>query len=633
VLRVANCSGFYGDRLAAAREMVDGGPIDVLTGDWLAELTMLILAKDRQRDPELGYAKTFVRQMEDVLGTCAAKGIKVVSNGGGLNPAGCAAAIERIVRDAGLDLTVAYVEGDDLMGRLDELAAAGISLENLDTGEKLDELGVTPITANAYLGAWGIVEALNHGADVVITGRVTDAAVVAGPAAWHFGWKRSDWDELAGAVAAGHIIECGAQCTGGNYAFFEEVPAIEHLGFPIAEIQADGSSVITKHPGTGGLVSIGTVTAQLLYEIQGVQYLNPDVGVWFNSIRLSQDGPDRVLVHGVRGAAGPEQTKVALNYLGGYRNSMTFVLTGLAVAQKAAVVERTLWSLIDGGKASFDAVDVHLQRNDQEDPATNDDAHSYLRITVMDRDEAKVGRAFSNKVIEMVLASYPGMFTTTSPTSASSFGVYWPALVPADFPNHVAVIGDERITIPPAPSAPQLTVRRQRKVGPEGPMPKPDTATPMLPSDPESLATLFDDLSRQRLVTETDDSPYWDEIDTAPASLGLVMGARSGDKGGNANIGVWTRSDDAYDWMQWFLTVDRLRQLMPAETAGLEVTRVELPNLRALNFVIKGLLGRGVAASTRTDPQAKGLGEYLRAKVADVPITLLAGSLEATDRV
>jgi hypothetical protein len=355
--------------------------------------------------------------------------------------------------------------------------------------------------------------------------------------------------------------------------------------------------------------------------------------VWFNSIRLEQEGPDRVRVHNARGAAGPEQTKVAVNYLGGYRNSMTFVLTGLAVEQKAAVAERTLWSLVEGGRESFEAVDVQLSRSDRDNPATNEEAHSYLRITVMDQDEAKVGRAFSNKVIEMVLASYPGLFTTTSPTGASSFGVYWPALIPADFAYHTAVIGDERIAIPPAPAAPPLTVRRQRKVGPEGPAPKADTATPMLPSDPESLATLFDDLSRQRLVTETDDSPYWDEIDTAPASLGLVMGARSGDKGGNANVGVWTRTDDGYDWIQWFLTVERLRTLMPAETEGLDVTRVELPNLRALNFVIKGLLGRGVAASTRTDPQAKGLGEYLRAKLADVPITLLAGSLEATDRV
>lgn len=628
VLRIANCSGFYGDRLSAAREMVEGGPIDVLTGDWLAELTMLILAKDQLKNPAGGYAKTFLHQMEDVLATCIERGIKVVANAGGLNPAGCAEAVRELAARLGVEVRVAHVEGDNLMGRLDELRAAGHDLTNLDTGEKLEEVGAEPITANAYLGAWGIVEALSRGADVVITGRVTDAAVIVGPAAWHFGWSRSDWDQLAGAVVAGHIIECGTQCTGGNFAFFQEVPGIEHLGFPIAEIRRDGSSVITKHSGTGGIVSVDTVTAQLLYEIQGLEYYNPDATVRLNSIRLTQEGPDRVLVHDVRGIPGPDHVKVAINYLGGYRNSMTFVLTGLDIEEKAAIAERTLWSLIPGGKDAFDDVDVTLIRSDRSDPATNDDALAYLRITVMDRDQAKVGRAFSNKVIEMVLASYPGFFTTSPPTDASSFGVYWPSLVPADFPHHVTVIDGERIPIDPPPPPPVLDVKRQpRKPGSggNGSSPLGPPATPMLRPDPDSLATLLDDLARQRLSVEVggEGPPYWDQVVTLRAPLGHVVGARSGDKGGNANVGVWTRDDDAYDWLTWFLTVDRLRELMPTETNGLEVERYELPNLRALNFVLKGLLGRGVAASTRTDPQAKGLGEYLRAKVVDVPAHLL----------
>jgi hypothetical protein len=271
-IRVANCSGFYGDRLAAAREMVVGGPIDVLTGDWLAELTMLILAKDKLKNPQGGFARTFLAQLEEVLGSCLDRGIKIVSNAGGLNPAGCAHAVEQLATRLGVSPSIAYVEGDDLMPRLSELRAEGIDLANLDTGEKLDELGIEPVTANAYLGGWGIVEGLSRGADIVITGRVTDAAVVVGAAAWHHDWGRMDWDELAGAVVAGHIIECGAQCTGGNYAFFEEVPDLEYPGFPIAEIASDGSSVITKHPGTGGAVTVGTVTAQLLYEIQGLDY-------------------------------------------------------------------------------------------------------------------------------------------------------------------------------------------------------------------------------------------------------------------------------------------------------------------------------------------------------------------------
>jgi hypothetical protein len=593
-LKVANCSGFYGDRISAAREMVEGGPIDVLTGDWLAELTMMILAKARLKDPDLGFATTFLTQMEQVLGTCLAEGVVVVSNAGGLNPAGCAEALHTLATRLGLSPTIAHVDGDDLMPRLDELVASGIDLRNLDTGESLADLGVVPVTANAYLGGWGIATALDRGADVVVTGRVTDAAVVVGPAAAHFGWGRTDWDQLAGAVVAGHIIECGSQCTGGNYAFFEEVPGLEHPGFPIAEIAHDGSFVVTKHPGTGGLVSEGTVTAQLLYEIQGLGYANPDAVVAFDSIELHDEGDDRVRVSGVVGLPAPDTTKVAINYLGGYRNSMTFVLTGLDIEAKAGLAERTLWSLVPGGRESFESVDVLLRRSDRTDPATNTDALAELRITVMDPDRAKVGRAFSNRAIEMVLASYPGLFTTSPPGDASTFGVYWPALVPDDVPEHRVVIGDERILVEPVPAGERTPVERG------------DDA-----HWPDRLASL-------RSAPEPPGDP------TTAAPLGRVFGARSGDKGGNANLGVWARTDDAYIWLDRHLTVERLRRLMPAETDGLDVVRHELPNLRALNFVIVGLLGRGVAASTRIDPQAKGLGEYLRAKVVDLPTRLLA---------
>lgn len=620
-LRVANCSGFYGDRLAAAREMVEGGPIDVLTGDWLAELTMLILAKDRLRRPEGGWARTFLTQLEEVLGTCLDQGIRIVSNAGGLNPEGCAAAVEALAERLGLHPTVAHVAGDDLMPRLPELRPAGVELTNLDTGERLTDVGAEPLTANAYLGGWGIREALHRGADVVVTGRVTDAALVVGAAAAHHGWARTDWDELAGAVVAGHIIECGTQCTGGNYAFFEEVPGLDYPGFPLAEIANDGSSVITKHPGTGGLVSVGTVTAQLLYEIQGQDYANPDATVRLNSIRLDPDGPDRVRVHGVRGLPGPATTKVAVNYLGGWRNRVTFVLTGLDVEAKAALAERTLWSLVPGGRDAFDHTDVQLRRTDRANPSTNDEALAELRITVMDRDRDKVGRAFSDRAIEMVLANYPGLFTTGPPTEASSFGVYWPTTVPAELVDHHVVIRGERIDIPPAPHAPPPLAVRERRT----PAEPSGRSGPTVTNHPETLAALLDDLGRRRLAADTGAGAgtHWDELPTVPTPLGRVVGARSGDKGGNANIGVWARTEDAYDWLSWFLTVDRLRSLMPAETRGLEIQRVELPNLLALNLVIVGLLGRGVAASTRTDPQAKGLGEYLRAKIVEVPVELV----------
>jgi hypothetical protein len=581
LLRVANCSGFYGDRLSAAREMVEGGPVDVLTGDYLAELTLLILLKDRLRDAKLGYARTFLRQLEEVAVACAERGIKIVVNAGGLNPAGCADAVRELHRKLGVRARVAHVEGDDIRPALEKLQAEGIPLTHLDKGVPLSSLEAPVLSANAYLGAWGIVAALERGADVVVCPRVTDAALVLGPAAWRFGWARDDWDRLAAGVVAGHVLECGAQCTGGNYAFFEEVPGLEHPGFPLAEMHADGSFVVTKHPGTGGLVSVGTVTAQLLYEIAGPDYPNPDVTARFDTIRLEQEGPDRVRVSGVRGEPPPDTTKVCINYLGGYRNSMSFVLPGLDVEKKAALVERTLWKLV-GGREQFAETQVTLRRTDRPDPATNEEAFATLTVAVKDPDAAKVGRAFSGRAVEMALASYPGFTLTSPPGKESQFGVYWPALVPASAVPHRMVLEGESVEIAPAPAG-----------GAPRPVTPPRVELPEAPGGP-----------------------------TRRVPLGRLFGARSGDKGGNANLGVWARSPEAYAWLARFLTAERLAELL-VEARSTRVERFELPNLLALDFVLHGLLGDGVAASLRSDPQAKTLGEYLRAKVAPVPEALL----------
>lgn len=582
VLRIANCSGFYGDRLSAAREMVEGGPIDVLTGDYLAELTMMILFKDHMKNPDAGYAKTFLRQMEEVMGVCMARGIKIVSNAGGLNPAGLAREMEKLAARLGLKPTTAYIEGDDLLPRLLPLQAEGLEFRHMDKGHTLSSLSAPVLTANAYLGAWGIVEALRAGADIVICPRVTDAALTLGPAAWKFGWARDDWDRLAAGIVAGHIIECGAQCTGGNYSFFKEIADLTHAGFPIAEMRRDGTFVITKHPGTGGAVTVGTVTAQLLYEIQGPRYLNPDATARFDSIRLAQEGPDRVRVSGVKGEPPPPTTKVCINYLGGYKNAMTFVLTGLDIEEKARTAEETLWRSV-GGKSQFAEVDVRLVRSDRADPQTNDEAFAYLHVAVKDPDAAKVGRAFSGKTVEMALASYPGFFLTALPGEGSPYGVYWPALVPSEKVEHRVRIGDRVIPIPPTlpPAAPY-----------DGAAPSVDRLPP--PGGP-----------------------------TVRRPLGALCGARSGDKGGNANVGVWVRTPLAYAWLEQYLTVERFRELMPESTA-LKVERFAFSNLLSLNFIVYGLLGDGVSASTRCDPQAKSLGEYLRAKWVDIPQALEA---------
>ena len=581
-LRVGNCSGFFGDRLSAAKEMVSGGDIDVLTGDWLAELTMIILRRQMAKNPEAGFARTFINQVEDVLGTCLEKGIKIVSNAGGLNPAGAARAVEQVAEKLGLTVKVAYVDGDDILAQVPELIAAG-KLTGLDTGAPVDLDGRTPLAANAYLGGWSIAEALGRGADVVVTGRVTDAAVVVGPAAWKFGWKRNDYDKLAGAIIAGHVIECGGQATGGNFAFYDEVADYRRLGFPIAEIREDGSSVITKHPGTGGQVTIDTVKAQLLYEVGGPQYANPDATALLDSITLKQAGPDRVEISDVRGNPPPSGLKVSMAVEGGYRNQMLLVLTGDDPEGKAAVAETAIWDMIPGGKDAYERVEVDLIGNTAEDPTTFGAANTILRIAVADRNEKLVGRAFSGAVIQTGLASYPGLFGTSPPGGATSYETYIPAVVAGDVVTAHGQIGDESFEL-----AESGTLESRELDGPA--------------YDEGKLSTPSGQTRR--------------------VALGTIAGARSGDKGGHANVGLWARSQEAFDFLNEHLSTARLRELIPG-AEELQIRRYPLPNLWAVNFVVEGFLGDGVSSSLRFDAQAKGLGEFVRSRHIDIPVSLL----------
>ncbi|GAA2967083.1 acyclic terpene utilization AtuA family protein [Actinokineospora diospyrosa] len=551
MIRIGNASGFWGDRFDAFDEMVTGGELDVVTGDYLAELTMLILGRQLLKDPAGGYVKTFLRQLERSLMTAVDRGVKIVTNAGGLNPAGLADAVRELAAARGLDVRVAHVEGDDLRGP--------------------DFPGA--LTANAYLGAWGIAECLRAGADVVVTGRVTDASLVVGPAAAHFGWGREDFDRLAGATVAGHILECGAQATGGNFAFFTELDATRP-GFPIAEVREDGSAVITKHPGTGGAVTRETVTAQLLYEIQGADYLGPDVTTRFDTITLTDDGPDRVLVSGVQGAPPPELVKVCVNTLAGFRNSATFVLCGLDIERKAELVKEQI---------GFYGVTWTLARTDHPDADTEETASALLHGSISTSDPV-VAKQFSRATVELALASYPGFTLTAPPSDGTPIGVYRPEYAAPSAVHHTAVLPDgTRQSIPWTPGA---------------------------PVEPRVVETRMFEKGMAEFGS------------TTRVPLGTVLGARSGDKGGDANLGVWVRDPAAFPWLATELTTDRLRELLP-ETADLHIDRHPLPNLNAVNFVIHGLLGQGVAASTRFDPQAKALGEWLRSRHAEVPEELL----------
>ncbi|WP_374778319.1 acyclic terpene utilization AtuA family protein [Streptomyces sp. NBC_01310] len=617
--------------------MLTGGPLDVVTGDYLAELTMLILGRDRLKNPDLGYAKTFLRQLEEGLGLAHERGVRIVANAGGLNPAGLADAVRALAAKVGVPVSVAHVEGDDL--------APG-------------EDGA--LTANAYLGGAGITACLRAGADVVVTGRVTDAALVSGPAAWWFDWAPDDHDRLAGAVVAGHVLECGTQATGGNYAFFT-AHDVRRPGFPLAEISADGSSVITKHPGTGGAVTAGTVTAQLLYETQGVRYLGPDVTARLDTVRLTDEGADRVRITGVQGEPPPPTLKVGVTRIGGWRNEIVFVLTGLDIEAKAALVRAQLAESLEGVATA----DWTLSRTDHEDAATQETASALLRLVVRDPSPDRVGRALTSTAIELALGSYPGFHVTAPPGPAQPYGVFTSTLTPADSVPHTAVLSDgTRCRMPaarslsPTPPLPE-TVGSAPSPPPRGSAPDPAGAPPPNPRasnageadssappafeergpgrSPDGSASPASEARGEGRSPGLSASPAFearglgrspgsgDEPPAGPttrAPLGALAGARSGDKGGDANVGVWVESDEAWAWLHATLTVDRFRVLLP-EARDLPVTRHELPHLRALNFTITGILGDGVASGHRFDPQAKALGEWLRARHLDIPTRLL----------
>jgi hypothetical protein len=581
-VRIGNSSGFYGDRASAMADMASAGGIDVLTGDYLAEVTMLILGKARAKDPTKGYAASFPHHLDAALEHLVANRIRLVVNAGGLNPAGLATATRDLAARRGYELRVAHIDGDDVFDRLDTLPQAGHALRHLNGGEPLSSWPHRPLTANAYLGGFGIARALEHGADIVITGRVADASLVVGAAAWWWGWAPGDHDALAGAVCAGHVIECGAQATGGNFSGFREIADLDDPGFPIAEIAADGSSVITKPAGTGGAVTEDTVKAQLLYEIGEPAYLNPDVVAHLDTAAVTDLGDDRVEIRGVRGSAPPATTKVAITAVGGWQNSMLVALTGREVDAKAALVERAIRRYA----ASVEGIDaIRFQRigRAEEDPDTQNLGTELLRIAVQGT-EAAAGRRFSSRMVELALSSFPGLYVLDPPQPGSAFGVYWPALLDQTALDH--------------------TVHHH------------DGTTEVIAPTPEARAAN----GSPAPASPTARLGWTDEL--VEVALSEIVHARSGDKGGDANVGVWVRDRHAWPWLESTLTVDELQRLLP-ETRELPVERYELPNLGAVNFVIRGLLGDGATSSLRLDAQAKALGEWLRARTIKVPRVLV----------
>jgi len=592
-LRLANFSGYLGDRFSALDEALSGDPVDVLIGDYLAEITLAGLAAAHAKDGSKGYAESFVAQLTPQLPRIAERGVKLVVNAGGFNPAGLAERVRGLVAAAGLGLQVAHVEGDNLLARLPELAAAGLALPHLDTGEPLARWGrtparpggVQPIAANAYLGGWGIAAALGAGADIVVCGRVTDASLTVGPCAWWHGWAVDDWDALAGAVLAGHIIECGPHATGGNFSGFQAIPGLVKPGFPIAEVAADGSAVITKHAADGGAVTVDTVTAQLVYEIQGPVYLNPDVTTDLSAVQLQALAPDRVAVRGARGLPPPPSTKLALFAPIGWQLVNMVYLTGLHLDEKLALLRAQLQGWVGG--AAVDELDITPFGTVAAPARSQWEATVAVRIMATATERAPLV-ALAGRLNSLYLCSVPGFYMDTGArhvTAPWPRTEYWPAVLPCSVLQHTVVLADgRRLDVPHPPAGPLL---------PQPPATEPAPRVLSVPDGP-----------------------------TRRVPLGALAHARSGDKGGNSNVGVWARDPAAWPWLQQALGTAALRGLMP-ETRDLAVLRHELPGLHAVHFVLKGLLGRGGSSNLRADQVGKAVGEYLLAQPVDVPVALL----------
>jgi hypothetical protein len=596
---IANCGGFWGDDPTAPRRQVEGGPIDYLVMDYLAEVTMAILQKQRARNPAAGYPADFIVHLRDVLPSCTQRGIRIITNAGGVNPQGCRAAVEALARDLNVadKVTVAIVSGDDLYADLDGLLAAGEPLTNMDTGQALSDVRPRVLSANAYLGAAGIVEALERGANVIITGRVADAAVTLAPMMFEFGWAPTDWDRVAAGVAAGHIIECGAQCTGGNFTDWPLVKSYRRMGLPIVEAQEDGSFVVTKHPNTGGLVSVHTVAEQIVYEIGPPAYMTPDVVARFDSIHLEQEGPDRVRVTGARGEPAPEKLKVSISYHAGWRAFGRLAVSGPEALAKANKVADAFWDAAGGKGAYEEALHQFIGWNACHPPlATCEPGEVLVQFAVRDQDERKINSRFAPQLVPRVLGTVPGItyIADQGRPKASEVVAFWPALVSRESATPRVSVGDEESLILSG------QMQRVRGLG-------------------QGANAASDTRSASPLPLASRPSPLTPSIRVPLVRLCL---ARSGDKGDTANIGVIARSPEIYEWMIEYLTPAFVQRYFDDVCLG-EVERFELPNLLAVNFLLHRSLGGGGTMSLLLDAQGKTYGQFLLAATVEVPESLL----------
>ncbi|THW26168.1 DUF1446-domain-containing protein [Aureobasidium pullulans] len=593
-LRIGNCSGATGDAPHAMARMVREADVDVITGDWLSEMNIAWESIRKAEDPELGYDVGFLRQLTECIDDIAERKIKIITNAGAMNAPVLARKVEELCQSRGHDLVVATILGDDVSYLLKQGKSGQRALEfpHLDHQNQLLEdwdPDLEPTCAAAYIGAWGIVAALREGADIVICGRVTDASPVVGAAAWWYGWSEQSYDQLAGALIAGHLIECGPYATGANFSGFKQfLSELVDLAFPIAEITPSGTCYITKPDSMNGVVNKFNITSQLLYELQGQMYLNPDVVADIGSIRIEETGRKNcVSITGCKGFPPPATTKVMVAAPGGWQAETTYYINGLDVQEKAQMMKQQLQSIFSGSK--FSKFSAELYGTQVDNPSSQQAGTVMLRVFAQARRKEDVAtEKFKIPLYSLRMQSYPGYhmnldFRTMEP---KQFYEIFPATIPQATINHEAVVAGQTISIPPPRRTQHYPVQR----------PSSETATAI---DLESFGP------------------------TERRPLGTVVHARSGDKANNSNAGFFVRHADEYPWLQFLLTVNKLKELLQDDYAGHSIERCEFPSILAVHFRIMDFLDGGIASSSRIDGLGKGVGEYLRSKHVEIPIKFL----------
>ncbi len=592
-IRIGNAGGYWGDDLDALKRQLTGGPLDYITMDFLAEITMSILRKQQLKNPHMGYAGDFLTQLETCLPLIVENDVKVINNAGGINPVGLGREILKLARRKGFDLKVGVVYGDDISGRLYELTAAGEKFTNMETGEDFTDVRRKVTSANVYLGAEPVVAALDAGCQIIVTGRVTDTGLTLAPMIHEFGWAMDDWDKMAAGIVAGHVIECGAQASGGNITDWEQVPHFHNMGYPIIEMHNTGDFYVTKHKRTGGQVSEKSVKEQLVYEMgDPAQYISPDGVAFFDTIQVTEAGKDRVQISGVRGGPAPEMFKVSMAFDDGWKAEGEILVSGPDIRKKAAAVEEIFWEKVGHEFEQTSTALVGAASSWPDSVSGCDPNEIYLRFGVRDHDHMKI-MDFSKALPALILAGPSGMAVSTQGRPRPRQVVaYWPALMRRDGVSakiltfdtdhnehfqeiHFPVRGEVGIPV----SSDQKRVKRK---------PRKFTGQPK------------------------------------EVKLRRLCYARSGDKGDTCNIGVLARSPAVYDWIVAKLTPAVVKKFFTGRVLG-KVTRFELDNLQGLNFLLEQSLGGGGTTSLLVDPQGKTMSQALLEMKVKVPVSMLRG--------